>query len=171
MNTDTLVAHRTNKDEFFRSDHHSPLGHGLHPEFEGLNYFEPNPDLIFRSEIEPGDGAEISVDTSDNATKVYRRVGYVKFEAGGEQQRLTVYDTGHPGYFIPFRDATSGESTYGAGRYLDVEPNQDGTLTVDFNYAYNPSCVYSDGWSCPIPPVENWLSVPIEAGEKMYGSH
>jgi uncharacterized protein (DUF1684 family) len=72
------------------------------------------------------------------------------------------------GLFLPFRDATSGTATYGAGRYLDLEPNEDGTLTIDFNLAYNPSCVYSDGWSCPIPPRENWLDIPIEAGEKMY---
>jgi uncharacterized protein (DUF1684 family) len=82
---------------------------------------------------------------------------------------LTLYSTGHPGYFIPFRDQTSGDTTYGAGRYLDVEPNGDGTVTVDFNYAYNPSCVYSDGYSCPLPPIENWLKVPIEAGEMMFG--
>ena len=171
MDNQALATFREEKDEFFKTDHHSPLGHGPHDGFDGLEYFEPNSALIFRSELEPGDGAEISVNTSDDATKVYRRIGYVKFEVNGSPQRLTVYDTGHPGYFIPFRDATSGESTYGAGRYLDIEPNEDGTLTVDFNYAYNPSCVYSDGWSCPIPPIENWLSVPIEAGEKMYGAH
>ncbi|MGD2101418.1 MAG: DUF1684 domain-containing protein [Acidimicrobiia bacterium] len=51
---------------------------------------------------------------------------------------------------------------------MDIEPNDDGTVTVDFNLAYNPSCAYSEGWSCPVPPVENWLDLAIEAGEKTY---
>lgn len=169
MDEALLQAHRSAKDEFFKTDHHSPLGHGPRDDFAGLDYFGPDADLVFTVEMEPGDGAEIAVPTSDDAEKIYTRVGHVSFEVGGEPQRLTVYDTGQPGFFVPFRDKTSGDTTYGAGRYLDIDPNPDGTLTIDFNYAYNPSCVYSDGWSCPIPPIENWLQVPIEAGEKMYG--
>ena len=115
-----------------------------------------------------GDGSEIRVPTSDEREKVYTTHGKVAFEVDGEPVQLTLYDTGHPGLFIPFRDTTSGQTTYGAGRYLDIAHNDDGTVTIDFNLAYNPSCVYSDGWSCPIPPMNNWLPVPIEAGEKMY---
>ena len=71
--------------------------------------------------------------------------------------------------FVPFRDATSGKETYGAGRYLEVEsPGPDGRVRVDFNAAYNPYCAYNPDWSCPIPPGENWLSVPIRAGEKTF---
>ena len=69
--------------------------------------------------------------------------------------------------FLPFRDATSERETYGAGRYLDVEPPAgDGLVLVDLNYAYNPNCAYNPDWSCPIPPGENWLGVPIRAGER-----
>ncbi|MBT8206662.1 MAG: DUF1684 domain-containing protein, partial [Acidimicrobiia bacterium] len=78
---------------------------------------------------------------------------------------VTLYDTGAHGYFVPFRDATSGKESYGAGRYLDVHPNEDGTVTLDFNYAYNPYCAYDEAFSCPLPPIENWLEVPIAAGE------
>lgn len=168
MDIETLLAERKAKDEYFKNDHHSPLGHGPRDDFEGLQYFDPDPSLVFTVPMEPGDGVEIAVDTSDEAQKIYKRVGHIGFEVEGELQRLTVYDTGHTGYFIPFRDKTSGDTTYGAGRYLDIDPNADDTLTINFNSAYNPSCVYSDGWSCPIPPIENWLQVPIEAGEKMY---
>jgi hypothetical protein len=73
---------------------------------------------------------------------------------------------GGGGYFLPFMDATSGDETYGAGRYLEIEPLPGGKLLVDFNMAYNPYCAYNEYWSCPIPPKENRLSVPIEAGEK-----
>jgi uncharacterized protein (DUF1684 family) len=74
--------------------------------------------------------------------------------------------------FVPFRDKTSGDETHGAGRYLDLEPERhltaDGTWILDFNEAYNPWCAYSDAYACPLVPPENWLPVPVWAGEKEY---
>ena len=69
--------------------------------------------------------------------------------------------------FVPFLDATSGHETYGAGRYLDLEPEDDGTYSLDFNLAYHPSCVYDVRFSCPLTPAENRLPVRIEAGERL----
>src|SRR3990170_4408025 len=60
-----------------------------------------------------------------------------------------------------------GKETYGAGRYLEVEENED-KFELDFNYAYNPYCAYTSGYSCPLPPLENWLKVTIRAGERNY---
>jgi len=75
--------------------------------------------------------------------------------------------------FLPFRDALAGRGTYGGGRYLldtvkgaDLGAAADGSLVLDFNYAYNPSCAYDPRWSCPLAPLENRLDVPIEAGER-----
>ena len=168
MDTAQLLEHRRAKDEFFRTSHHSPIPHEERHEFEGLVYYEPNPDLVFELQVEPAEGSEITVETSDNRQRVYRRVGKVSFEVDGEPAQLTLYSTGHEGYFVPFRDKTSGATTYGAGRYLDLDLNDNGTVTIDFNQAYNPSCVYDEAYSCPLPPIENWLQVPIEAGEKNY---
>lgn len=73
--------------------------------------------------------------------------------------------------FIPFKDKTNGKSTYGGGRYLDVDmekDNHNGKITVDLNKAYNPWCCYSDGFNCPIPPTENTQAIAIKAGEKMF---
>lgn len=168
MDTAALLEHRRAKDEFFRSSHHSPLPHEERHHFGGLDYYEPDPALLFSLAVEAGDGSEISIQTTDDDTRTYRRAGKVSFEVGGEPAELTLFDTGHPGYFIPFRDSTSGHATYGAGRYLDIDANNDGTVTIDFNLAYNPSCVYDEAYSCPIPPIENWLQVPIEAGEKNF---
>jgi len=170
MDTQQLIEHRKARDEFFRTSDHSPLAHADRHDFAGLDYFQPDPGLVFTVPMEPGDGSEIRIPTSDEREKVYTRAGTVRFYVDATPVQLTVFDTGHPGFFIPFRDVTSGKTTYGAGRYLDIDPNDDGTLTIDFNHAYNPSCVYSEGFSCPIPPMENWLQVPIEAGEKMYPS-
>jgi uncharacterized protein (DUF1684 family) len=167
MHPNELAEYRKAKDDYFRNADESPLGDDRSG-FAGLEYFEPRPDLVFTAPLRPGDGSEVRVRTSDDAEKVYRNAGSVELVVEGEPVTLTLYDTGHTGLFLPFRDATSSLSTYGAGRYLDVEPDEDGTVTIDFNLAYNPSCVYSDGWSCPIPPAENWLSVPIEAGERMF---
>ncbi len=70
--------------------------------------------------------------------------------------------------FIPFRDGTSGKESYPAARYLDIEETDDDNYVIDFNYAYNPYCAYSDDYICPLPPKENWLGVRIVAGEMNY---
>ncbi len=166
MDIRALLEFREAKDHFFGNSLESPLSHEARRVFDGLDYYDPNPDLVFRLRVEPGDDSEVRVGTSDGAERTYRRAGTVRFDVNGEATQLTLYATGHTGYFLPFRDSTSGRDTYGAGRYLDIEPNEDGTVTLDFNYAYNPTCAYDEAYSCPLPPVENWLRVPIEAGEK-----
>jgi uncharacterized protein (DUF1684 family) len=167
MDTRAILQHRKERDRIF-AGHHSPLDQDRRAGFTGLAYFDPAPDLVFRVPVEPVERTRIRVQTSDGAERVHERAGIVRVEVDGEETSLTLYDTGHPGYFVPFRDATSGGETYGAGRYLDIEPNSDGTVTIDFNLAYNPLCAYSDAYSCPLPPVENWLSVAITAGERAY---
>ena len=99
-----------------------------------------------------------------------RRAGLVRFDVDGESAQATLFsDDDDPGLFLPFRDATSGRETYGAGRYLDVQPpDADGDVVIDFNLAYNPYCAYSEGFSCPLPPAENRLDVPIRAGEMTF---
>jgi uncharacterized protein (DUF1684 family) len=94
----------------------------------------------------------------------------VNLPIGEGTVRLTLLSTGHERLFLPFRDATSGSETYGAGRYLDLEAPGNGTVTIDFNLAYNPFCAYRSSYSCALAPTENWLTVPIEAGELAYVS-
>lgn len=163
-----LTDFRAAKDDFFRSEH-SPLPDELRDRFQGLAYFEQDPALVSSVPVlatEPGD---VTVGTSDGHVRSYRRAGQIEIEVGDRTIRLLLLQApGDDGFFIPFRDGTSGSSTYGAGRYLDVEPAEDGTVEIDFNLAYNPYCAYSDEYSCPLPPHENWLTVPIEAGERAY---
>jgi uncharacterized protein len=112
----------------------------------------------------------IDLQTTTGGVQVYRRAGIARFEVDGEPAAVTLYASEDMDeLFLPFRDATSGRETYGAGRYLEVEPpGADGRVLVDFNAAYTPYCAYNPDWSCPIPPGENWLSVPIRAGEKTF---
>ena len=168
MDAGTIAAYRANKDEYFRTSPNSPIPYEYRGSFTGLPYFDWAPDLVYTVHTDPADGTEIQIATSDGAERTYRRTATVTLDIGGRQQSLALYGTGHPKLFLPFRDTTSGRETYGGGRYLDIEPNEDGTITIDFNLAYSPYCVYSDSYSCALPPAENWLDVPIPAGEKVW---
>ena len=105
-----------------------------------------------------------------------RRVATAHFELDGRPQTLEVLwlDAYGGGLILPFRDATSGSETYGGGRYLlDTVKGADlggadGRLLLEFNFAYNPSCVYSARWACPLTPPANRLDVAIRAGERLW---
>lgn len=163
-----LETFRRRKDEFFAADPQSPLAPEQQETFEGLNYYPENPALRLELAVERyPDQTVIPMQTSTGDVAEYVRWGRIHFEVDGEPAELTIYAAaGGGGFFLPFTDATSGDETYGAGRYLEIEPLADGRFLVDFNMAYNPYCAYSPLWSCPIPPAENRLKVPIRAGEK-----
>ena len=105
--------------------------------------------------------------TSTGSIQEYLRFGRFRFSIDGQQTELTIYENDHE-YFLPFADALAGKETYGAGRYLEPQRTHHGKFLIDFNYAYNPYCAYNPRWSCPIPPAENRIKVPIRAGEKVF---
>lgn len=117
--------------------------------------------------------------TYSGKRKPYVKYGELRFVLAGKKQTLNVYQSldlrRRPQYrdylFVPFKDLTNARETYGGGRYLDFRmADIEGALCIlDFNKAYNPYCAYSSGYNCPIPPMENHLSVKIEAGEKNFG--
>ncbi len=162
---------RSAKDAFFRTSPRSPLPPETRASFGGLAYFPV--DRAYRVEgleLAPygGDGPrEFSIPTSDGGLRPARRAGSLRFELAGRALSLTAYDLGGGGLFVPFQDATSGSETYGAGRYLDLEPEPDGTYVLDFNLAYHPYCAYSPDYSCPLTPAENRLPVRVAAGERL----
>jgi len=163
---------RVRKDHFFAHDARSPLTPDQHADFQGLAYFPENPALRIEADldtnVEPG---EVRLQTSTGDEQAHRRAGTIRFEVDGEPAVLTLFASEETDeLFLPFRDSTTGKETYPAGRYLDVEPAADGKVVVDLNFAYNPYCAYNPHWSCPLPPVENWLKVPIRAGEKDFGT-
>lgn len=170
MSLKELLEFRSRKDAFFASSQ-SPLPDSIKQGFAGLAYFEFKLELVFRLSLIPfQDFQHVMMDTSNGVRKSYVRAGTLEFALLGQTLNLTAYsnpESENPELFIPFRDATSGKQTYASGRYLDPELSADGTVLLDFNLAYHPYCAYSDGWSCPIPPLENWLKVPILAGEKL----
>ena len=166
-----LEQFRKEKDEFFRSSHHSPLLPEQRHIFEGLRYFPENPGLRLEIAVKrfPA-GGQIQFQTNTGDIQTYERFGRFTFEVEGQRAELTIFENEN-GYFLPFADSLAGRETYGAGRYLEPERLPDGRFEVDFNLAYNPYCAYNEGWTCPITPPENRLKVPIQAGEKTYGMH
>lgn len=92
--------------------------------------------------------------------------GCVEFELNGQPVRLEVFNAGENRVWSIFRDGTSGKTTYGAGRFVYANFNADGTVDLDFNKAYHPPCSFTYYATCPFPPRENVLSLPIEAGER-----
>jgi uncharacterized protein (DUF1684 family) len=124
--------------------------------------------------VGPADEQELRLPVSRDEEIAASRVGRVRFEIRGQAAALDLFwIRGYGGgLFLPFRDATSGRSTYGAGRYLydtikgaDLG-TEDGALVLDFNFAYNPSCAYDPRWACPLAPPGNRLELAVEAGEK-----
>jgi len=156
---------RREKDDYFRRAHDSPLTREERTSFTGLRYFAEDASLRYRVTLDTtAAGDEEEIEMSNGSTTRMRRVGVVRFDVGGERGELAAFEQGDE-LFIPFRDGTSGAETYGAGRYVEAEPLGGNEYELDFNRAYNPYCAYNDSWRCPLPPRENWLSVPIRAGE------
>lgn len=177
---------RKAKDTLFASHPQSPLDASARTTFRELAYFPYDPALCVTATLEP-DMAEDTVlaPSSGPHAMPLRRAGRVTFALDGVTISLAVYwiDVYGGGLFLPFRDATSGGETYGAGRYLhDTVKGSDllrfddtteqgyagGRLLLDFNYAYNPSCAYDPRWVCPLTPPENRLKVAIRVGELAY---
>jgi uncharacterized protein (DUF1684 family) len=174
---DAVRAYRSDKDAYFRTGAHSPIPAADRPSFAGLPYFDVDEDLVFEDlALEPYTGTEpasFEIPTSDGRLRPAVRAGVLRFEVGGAPCALTAYtfegdDNGS--LFVPFLDGTTGIESYGAGRYLDLSPEDDGTYVLDFNLAYHPSCVYDPRFSCPLTPAENRLPVRIEAGERLAGA-
>ena len=166
---------RTERDELFATHPQSALSPTSRASFGELPYFPYDPSWRLLARLEPAAVSEVSISHSGAGETAFRPFGRAVAEREGQQVALSVYWlSGYGGgAFLPFRDATSGDETYGGGRYLldtvkGADLGQNGEkLVLDFNYAYHPSCVHDDRWSCPLAPPDNWVQVEIRAGERL----
>lgn len=140
--------------------------------FRGLDYFAVDSTYRFVVRLHrrtTPDTAMLAENTGRIREQV--RIGYVTVPLSGGDERLLVFrgagDDPRGRLWVPFSDATNGEETYKAGRYVDLIPASGDSVIVDFNRAYNPTCVYNPGYACPLPPEENELAAAIPAGEKV----
>ena len=161
----------------FRSAKNSPLTEEDRAHFEALKFYDVAPE--FRVEAKwvrtPAEKVFQMPTSNVERSKAYLKYGELHFEIKGQKLKLSVYQNQkliqqrkyRHHLFIPFTDLTSGNSSYGGGRYIDWEiPKEGKQVILDFNQCYNPYCAYSTGWSCPIPPEENFLDIRVEAGVK-----
>ena len=167
----TLDRFRAEKDDLFVTHPDTPLMAVDRATFEGLRYWPYDPSLRFEVPVEPMAPVGVAAISGTGDAYPLERIGRVALPMGTlDVYWVAVYGGG---VFVPFRDATNGDETYGAGRYLlDTVKGADlggsaGMLVVDFNYAYHPSCTYDPRWSCPLAPPANRLSSPVRAGERL----
>lgn len=175
---DTIQKFRKGKNIKLMYDEASPLTLEQRKSFSGLNYFAADLKFYVKGELIKEDAPEVVfMKTSTDRSPAYVKYGVVKFTIDTFNLILAVYqnkkmldlsqDSTH--LFVPFRDGTSGQESYGGGRYIDCEiPIEGKSIILDFNKAYNPYCSYNPKYSCVIPPEENQLSIRIEAGEKKF---
>ncbi len=162
--------------DFLETNGRSPLNSET---VKFVQFYKPNKSYLVKATVQIIENAPVfKMATYSGKQLDYQKYCSAKFKLDGKNLSLFLYKNlrfqNHPKYknmlFLPFKDDTNDETTYGGGRYLDFEISdiKDGVLMIDFNKAYNPYCAYSDNWSCPIPPSENHLPIKIEAGEKAF---
>jgi uncharacterized protein (DUF1684 family) len=161
---------RATRDELFAGHPASPLPPEARAAFTGLRLFDYDPAARAEARVRPAPPAVVELAAGDGATYAFTRFARAAFDLAGAPLELDLHWLhGYAGgIFLSFSDATTGESTYGGGRYLlDTIKGADlgGRLTLDFNFAYNPSCSYDPAWSCPLPSGGNRLSARVAAGE------
>jgi uncharacterized protein (DUF1684 family) len=164
---------RKQRDELFATHPQSPVEPA---QFTGIRYYPPTEDFVAEVPLR-GEPGEIDIDTGgEDGVVHYDRVGVLETPWG--ELSLWWINAYGGGLFLPVRDATCGQDTYGGGRYLTdtvkgthgrgVRTLENGRIRLDFNYLYNPSCAYDDQWLCPLAPYENRVDAPIRAGELKY---
>ena len=176
---------RRGRDRLFREHEQSPLPAGDSLRETGLRYWPYDPAMRFElvlvrggDDADPGADADdrLEIPTGDDEVTVLRRIGHVALPAPFDT-RLDVWWMAQygGGLFVPLRDGSSGDTSYGGGRYLldtaksaDLGPGRaPDTIVVDLNFAYHPSCRYNPAWVCPLAPPGNTISAPVHAGERM----
>jgi len=171
------VEFRRARDELFRTHPQSALTEPQKARFQGLRYYAYDAAWRFVVPLDPlVEPFTLDVPLRDDGLTRLRRIGTVRFSVRDTPVALAVFwvEGYGGGIFLPFRDLTNRDATYGGGRYvLDTIKGadlggEDGKLAIDFNYAYNPSCAYNVRWDCPLAPPENALPVEIQAGEQRY---
>lgn len=167
-------AWRKERDLLFKEHPQSPLPADARSSFVALAYFDYDPAARVAAELAGSDHERHEIPSSIGEPMIFDRFASARFELYGRELSLDVYWLAvyGGGIFLPFRDSTSGGSTYGAGRYLldtikgaDLGRSGD-RLVLDFNFAYNPSCSYDPRWACPLAPPANVLPLEIRAGER-----
>ena len=163
-----VLQHRLDRDMRMRDADRTVLDASTRRRFEGLRYYKVDPAYRFEVPLQRTAARgtlRVQQHKGPPVDKVI--VGEVAVPLADTTRLLVFREPGLRGeVWIPFRDPTNGDETYPSGRYLNAPIRDDDTVVVDFNKAFNPYCDYNPDYVCPLPPRENTISVPVEAGEK-----
>ncbi|MEM7105932.1 MAG: DUF1684 domain-containing protein [Bacteroidota bacterium] len=175
-----IKAYHAETNSAFADPDQSPLVEEDIPGFKKLKFYPPDEKYRVTAKLTlTPDEQPFQMKTSTDRLPTYRKYGIIEFSIDGRPFQLSVYQNAkhatNPLYknwlFLPFRDLTCSNGSYGGGRYIDLEIPEGDEIIVDFNKAYNPLCVYNYKYSCPVPPKENDLDIEIRAGVMDYEKH
>ena len=177
---ESIDAYRAEINKKFADSNSSPLTREGLMHFEGLDFFPADQDYFVKAHfiINP-DPKPFEMETTTERRPVYVKYGEAHFSLDGQDFVLEIYQSEKAKQmqefkehlFLPFKDLTNGEESYGGGRFIDLKIPEGKIIMIDFNKAYNPYCAYNHKYSCPIPPKVNHLNIPIPAGVKAYKDH
>jgi uncharacterized protein (DUF1684 family) len=170
---DTLNAHYANPRE-------SPLMKEDLPGFRGLDFYPIDKKYRVKARFtKVADTTPFKMKTSTDRAPLYAKYGKLNFTLEGKDIELFVYQSVKyraiekykDELSLPYKDLTSGKTSYGGGRYIDLKIPEGDSIVIDFNKTYNPYCAYNHKYSCVIPPPENFIDLEIKAGTMKYGKH
>jgi len=174
------TAYQQKENAHFKDASKSPLKKKDLKNFKGLDFFAVDSSFIVTAKLTKTFDAPIfEMATTTDRKPLYKEYGILTFSLQEKQCTLTIYqsqddlrDEKYKNYlFLPFTDDTSGNESYGGGRYMDVmttDEKADGTIVLNFNNTYNPYCAYNDTYSCPLTPRKNHLDIEVKAGVKVF---
>lgn len=175
---DKAILFQRNLNKEFKDKNSSPLPPDAIKKFKELDFFPISERYVIEAElIRTPDETPFQMATTTERKLMYIKYGEAKFSLSGQEHSVDLFQDlsllSNKEYekhlFLPFTDLTSGVTTYGGGRYIDLKiPEEGEKLIINFNLAYNPYCVYNPKFSCPIPPEQNYIPTEINAGIKDY---
>ncbi len=173
----SIKEERKRKDSIFKFSKKSPLTTMQQRNFRALEYYPVDSTYQVTAELIPfQDTQVVKMPYTNGESKKYMKYATLKFPLKGEKRALIAYQNMEfqddpelkDQLFLPFKDHTNDEATYGGGRYIDLKKTNKDSIIIDFNNAYNPYCAYNKNYACPIPPNENLLDLKVKAGERKY---
>lgn len=174
---DNAKAYQLQLNTEYANETESPLKKTDLENFTTLSFYDVDMSYCVEAKlIKTPKEKPFAMKTTGSKTPLYVKYGELHFTLREKKCKLNVYKNidlskqeKYKNYlFLPFTDLTSGVESYGGGRYIDLQATDKGTITIDFNQAYNPYCAYNEEYSCPIPPKENDLPVEVRAGVKKF---
>jgi len=170
---ENIQKERERQFRFLKFNLDSPLEDHQKSELTSLSFYPIDMSYRVRAKMIPAeDRRMLEIPMTDGTVEKYLKHSYAEFQLNGQPLRLLLLqaakESDKRNFFLAFADDTSGEETYGGGRYINLRQDGKNSITIDFNMAYNPYCAYNPDYACPLPPRENILEIPIRAGEKDY---